>query len=363
MKVTVSKDTLSAVLRKVLSAVNPKTTIPVLNNIYLDTQDSGLILAATDLEVYVKSVADAAVEQPGKTTLPGKKFAQIVNALPDGDITLETDDKQQTSIACKKSFFRILGLDADEFPAEQLIEEGWAFSLPAQELRKVLSKVAYAASTDETRHVLNGVLVSIRSGILTAVATDGRRLALLERPLEAEAPGDCDVILPPKVVGELVRILDDEGPVKVQLSESNAAFSVGRTLLVSKLVEGSYPNYRQVVPKGFSNSAVVPREALAAVLNRVAMVVSESSASVNVKLEKATMTLSATSAEVGEGSEPLEVSFDGEPIEIAFNPHFLMDPLRHLDSDQVVFQFNDQFSPVAISGDEGFMYVIMPMRS
>lgn len=363
MKLTVSKDNLATVLRKVLSAVNTKTTIPVLNNVLLQADEEGLTVAATDLEVYLRSTVEANVSEPGATTLPAKKLGQLVAALPDGSVTFETSENEQTAISCGNAFFRILGLAADEFPSEDIHDNGVALTMPASDFRKTLSKIYYAASTDETRHVLNGVLLSIRSGILTSVATDGRRLALIERPLEHDAPNDCDVILPPKVVNELVRILDGDADLAITLSESRATFHLGRTLVISKLVEGSYPNYRQVIPNSFSASAVIPRDEFAAALNRVAMVVSESSASINVNMDKAKLTLSATSPEVGEAEEPCEASYDGDPVDISFNPHFLMDPLRHLEADQVVLQFNDQFSPVSVSGDEGFLYVIMPMRS
>lgn len=363
MKTTVSKSALTDVLRKVLNAVSTKTTIPVLNNVLLQADEQGLLLSATDLEVFMRSRAAGVTEREGRTTLPARKFAQIIGALPEGDVTLETNENEQTAISCEKSFFRIVGMESAEFPTEEEVESNWSFTLPAAEFRKILNKVSYAASTDETRHVLNGILLSIRSSVLTTVGTDGRRLALVERALEEGTPGDVDVILPPKLVTELERVLEEDHPLTIQLSESRAAFTVNETRIVSKLVEGSYPNYRQVIPDSFSKSAVFPREVFGAVLNRVAMVVSESSSSVNMELKDTQATLSANSAEVGEGNEAFEISYDGEPVEISFNPLFLMDPLKHLESDQVVLQFNDEYSPVSVSGDEGFLYVIMPMRS
>ncbi len=363
MKTTVSRDALNAVIRHVLNAVNSKATIPVLSNILLEADEEGLTLAATDLEVYVKCRLDGVTERPGVTTLPAKKFAQIIGALPSGEVQLSTDEHQQTEITGGKAFFRMVGMPADEFPREEMAEGSWVFSMPAGQLRRTLAKVAYSASIDETRHVLNGTLFSIRSGMLTAVCTDGRRLALIERAIGGEAPADCDVILPPKVVDELVKVMDGDEEVIINLSESRASFSHRDTLIISKLVEGSYPNYRQVIPGHFNESAVLPRETFATVLSRVRMVISDSTASVTVKLDKATATLSASSSEVGEGSEPFDISYDGPELIIAFNPDFLMEPLRQLEADQVVLQFNDQFSPMTISGDPGFLYVIMPMRA
>ncbi|MFO7820838.1 MAG: DNA polymerase III subunit beta [Lentisphaeria bacterium] len=363
MKITVKKNALSDVLRKVLSAVNTKTTIPVLNNVHLEASGDSLAVAATDLEVFIRSKAVGNVEREGKTTLPARKFGQIISALPDGDIVLETDENEQTSISCERSFFRMVGLSAEEFPTEDDEEGEWNFTLPASAFKKMLDKVSYAASTDESRHVLNGILLSIREGVVTSVGTDGRRLALLESPLDNENAADGDVILPPKVIGELIKLLDQDKELNIQLTESRASFLLSDTLITSKLVEGSYPNYRQVIPGGFNNSAVLPRDAFAEAVNRVAMVVTESSSSVRLNLENGKATVSASSAEVGESNEPLEVSYEGEPLDISLNPQFLMEPLRHMECDQVVLQFNDQFSPVSISGDEGFLYIIMPMRT
>lgn len=363
MKVTIPKDDLANILRKVLSAVNTKTTIPVLNNVYLEASENKLAVAATDLEVFIRSQIDATVESEGQTTLPARKFGQIISALPDGKVVLETDENEQTSIACNRSFFRMLGLSASEFPFDEESDGEWNFTLPAPDFKKMLSKVSYAASTDESRHVLNGILLSIRDGIVTSVGTDGRRLALLEGPLNNENIADGDVILPPKVIAELIKVLDQDSELTVQLSDSRACFILPDTLITSKLVEGSYPNYRQVIPSGFNNSAVFPRDSFAQAVNRVAMVVTESSSSVRLNLETGKATISASSAEVGESNEPLEVSYEGEPLEISLNPQFLIDPLRHMECDQVVLQFNDQFSPVSLSGDEGFLYIIMPMRT
>lgn len=363
MKTTVSKDALNAVIRNVLNAVNAKTTVPVLNNILLEADETGLILEATDLEMYVRCRIDAVTESPGVTTLPAKKFAQIISALPSGDVILESNEKQQTKINCAKARFRMLGMVADEFPREEEVSGEWNFTLPGGELKRSLAKVSYASSMDETRPTLNGTLLSVRNGMVTTVSTDGRRLALIERQVDNESEVDCDVILPPKVVGELIKVLSGDTPVSINLSESRASFLFGDTLIISKLVDGSYPNYRQVIPANFSQQAVFPREAFKTVLSRVRMVISDDSASVSVGLNKAEATINALSSDIGEGEEPMDISYEGEPVTMSFNPDFLMDPLNNLEADQVVLQFNDEYSPMAISGDEGFLYIIMPMRS
>ncbi len=363
MKVVVGKEDLAGALRKTLSAVNSKNTIPILHNVMLQSDDEGFSVTATDLEICIRAQAEAQVERPGCTTLPARKLSQIVSVLPEGEVTLETDDNQQTSISCQRSFFKMLGLNPEEFPREQTEEPTWSLTLPAADFKRTLGKVSYAVSHDESRYVLNGTLLSVRSGTLTTVATDGRRLALVEQNLSENEVADFDVILPAKAVSELLKVLEGDEELQIGMTDSQATFTMKNLLLTSKLVEGNYPNYRQVIPAAFSNSAIVQREDFIEVLNRVSMMISESSTTVNMKLEKGLMTVSAVSSEFGEGNEPIDVSYDGEPINISFNPTFIVDPLRHMEADQAVFQFNDEFSPTSISGDEGFLCVVMPMRS
>jgi len=364
MKVTIAKDALVPGLRKVLSVVSTRTTLPILSNLLLEADGSTLYLTTTDLEVCMSTAVPALVEESGATTLPARKFGQIITALPDGDVVLETSPEEQTHITCGRTDFRILGLNAGDFPRDRDMEDAISLNMNGGEFCRNLNKVSYSTSMDETRRALTGILLSMREGILTFAGTDGRRLALLEKPLLEDQLPDTDVILPPKVVNELVKIgAASEYDMRIELGENRARFSLEDTVLTTKLIEGAYPNYRQVVPASFSHTAVLPRTMLATVLNRVGMVVTESSASIKLALANGTVTISAASAEFGEASEPMEINYEGEPIEISFNPVFLSDPLKHLEADHVILQFNDELSPVAVAGDEGFLYVIMPMRS
>lgn len=365
MKLTVSTQDLSDAMRKVNSVVSSRSTIPVLSNVLLVAKDNRLTLTTTDLEVSIATTIDARIERDGETTLPSKKFQQIVSTLKGKDVVLDTNAEMTTNISCGHAKFKIMGMDSAEFPLENEFQEDRKLNLPTTDFGKTLKKIAYAVSTDQTRYVLNGILLSIREGNFTAVATDGRRLALVERILDdAEAILDGDVILPIKVVNELQRLLgDSDGEVLIKLSDSRASFTVGNTLIISKLVEGTYPNYRQVIPASFKNSLILNRDNFADVLNRVAVVVTDSAASVRFELEENVLTLSASSAEVGESREPIEVAYVGDPVKISFNPQFLRDPMRNLECDELTLRFNDEFKPVVLLGDEGFLYVIMPMRN
>jgi DNA polymerase-3 subunit beta len=255
-----------------------------------------------------------------------------------------------------------MGMDSAEFPMpEDLVAEN-EFGLDRSDFGKSLRKIAYAVSTDQTRYVLNGILLSLHEGNFTAVATDGRRLALVEKNLEGSANTvDKEVILPIKVVNELQRTLEGDGEVIIKLTDSQASFTIDKTVIVTKLLEGNYPNYRQVIPAEFSSNVDIPREAFQQVLNRVAIVLNEAGSKVKFKLTENNLTLSASSSE-SEADEPLEVNFQGDELDISFNPAYLRDPLRNLECDDVTLRFNDGFKPIVLLGDEGFLCVIMPMR-
>ena len=274
---------------------------------------------------------------------------------------MATDNDYRTSISCGKAFFRLSGLTPDEFPREEPVEASWEFTIPCAGLYSAIDRVAYAVSTEEARRVLTGILLSLRDGVITATATDGRRLALVESALQEDVGSDGDVILPAKLFSELGRTMGRQGDVQVAVSEARIRFVFGRTTIISKLIEGAYPNYRQVIPETFGMSAVIPREDFLTVLARVGIVLDDSG-NVTMELQDSSLTLRASSPEFGEAEENLEVSFEGTPVTMEFNPVYLMEPIRHMDADQVILQINDQYSPVQISGDEGFLCIIMPLH-
>lgn len=364
MKVAVPTADLAEALRKVLNVVTARSTLPVLGNVLLSARGGELSLATTDLEVSISTAVGAEVSREGEATLMGRKFGQLVGTLSGDKVTIEIDEQMTAAIVCGSARFRLLGLNAAEFPKEAPFTAQRELSFPGGEFTKILRKIAYAVSVDQTRYVLNGILLSVKEGAFTAVATDGRRLALVEKNLEeGTAMATGDAILPIKVVKELQRLLVGNEDIAIKLSDTRASFTVGKTVLTSKLVEGSYPNYRQVIPSAFTNSVALPRETFIRVLDRVSVVVSDSGAAVKCALSENAMTLSASSAEIGEASEPIEVTYQGTPVNISFNPQFLRDPLTNLEADDITLKFNDEFKPVVVLGDEGFLCVIMPMRN
>ena len=364
MKLSVTTSELVEGLRRVLNVVSSHSTMPVLSNVLLRAEGDALLLSTTDLQVSITTRVAAEVEEEGKTTLRARKFSQVVSAFTGEKVTLNTDENLVTAITCGKANFRLSGLDANEFPLEGEVDEQRRLTFAKEELGKTLSKIAYAVSTDQTRYVLNGILLSVHEGDFTAVATDGRRLALVERPFEeGEARADGEVILPIKVVNELGRLLTGEGEVTVRISDAQASFATEQTTITSKLIEGSYPNYRQVIPSSFESSVALPRERFEEVLKRVAVVADDEATAIKFVLSENQLLLSALSAEVGEAEEPLEIDYQGDEVTFSFNPDYLIDPLRNLECDEITLRFNDEFKPIVIVGDEGFLCVIMPMRN
>lgn len=362
MKFSISKEVLLEGLQKVQHVVSTRTTLPILSNVLLVAKDGRLTFTTTDLDVGITGSVEANVIKEGATTLPAKRLVNIVRELPASEVQITVDAKNVASIESGPSFFKIIGLGQDDFPPLPDFEGAKEFRMPQPVLRDGLKKTSYAISTDETRYVLNGIYTSFREGKLTLVATDGRRLAMVENDLDFPASHETDVIVPTKAVQELQRLLGDSGEVLIRLSDSQISFSIGDHLLISKLIEGNYPNYRQVIPGDSTERVELPRESVFDTVRRVSLLSSDKSNSVKLVFGANTVEVTANSPDVGEARETMEVQYTGKPMQIAFNPEFLMAPLRNLESETVYLDLIDEMSPGVIRIDGSFLYVIMPMR-
>ena len=362
MKLDIAKNVLLDALQKVQNVVSLRSTLPILSNVLLTADKNGLSLATTDLEVSVRCTVAANVTKIGATTLPARRFASIIRELPDGAIEIEVDDKDSASVTCGSSFFKIIGLSKDEFPPIPKAEGKNTYTLDQGGFRQMLRKTAYAASADETRYVLNGVLLSFKAGKLTIVATDGRRLALAEQELDFPAEAQGDYILPTKAVNELMHVLGDQGELKIHAGESQLMLEFGDVLVASKLIDGTYPNYRQVIPTQSDERVTVERESLLTALRRVSLVTTDKSNATKLTFTKNKLSLSMSTQDIGEARESLPIKYAGKDISVAFNPEYMMDPLRNLTNDEVVLELTDELSPGVIKADIPFLYVIMPMR-
>lgn len=362
IKLHVTKEKVLDGLQRVQNVVSARTTLPILSNVLIQAEKEGLCLTTTDLDVGVRCKIEADVVKTGCTTLPARKLFAILREVATLDIDLDVDDKNAASIRCGSSFYKIIGLPAEEFPRFPLPEDGKSLQLEQNALRDLLKRTAYASSTDETRYVLNGVLMSFKQEKLTVVATDGRRMALAEAEVAAPSGKETEFILPTKAVAELQRLLGDKGDAKLTVSESQIIMDLGQTVLVSKLIEGTYPNYRQVIPTEAKERVTMEREPLLGALHRASILSSEKSQSVKLSFAKNLLTITATTPEVGEAKETMAINYKGKELNIAFNPVYLMDPLRNLDADEVILELTDELSPGVLKINAPFLYVLMPMR-
>ena len=362
MKFTIDQSKLASALTRIQSAISNKPTVPILTNVLIIANVDSITLKATDMDISLTCTVECKVDKEGSTTIPAKKFTAIIKQLPSASITISTDDKDLTSIKCNKSRFKILGISDAEFPQDKAFEALSTFTIDNHTLKRMIDKIAYSVSIDVTRQVLNGVLFSIKDDILSLVATDGRRLAMIESKIDGEFV-DGNLIIPHKSVSELQKLLSADGEVKVSINEARVLFETGSTVFRTRLIEGNYPNFRQVIPAGYSSEISIPRFELSKAINRVSLVLNDISSSVKMTISKEQVIISAAS-NTDESSEPVPIEpYDGEDTEVSFNPSFIQDPLKNLDCNNIIIKFNDKNSPMCVTGDDGFIYIIMPMRN
>ncbi len=363
MKFTISQEAFAEGLQNAVSAVNPRSTLPILSNVLLQASDGELVLTSTDLDFTVRTKVAAKVGKSGSTTLPARRLSTLVKDLPKTDIEVEVDSKSMATLKSGAGVYKIFGMPEAEFPGLPAFEGAVEFKLKAADLKDGLRKTHYAISLDETRYVLNGIFFSFKGDKLTLVATDGRRLALAEvNDLEIPPSQEREFIVRTKAISELMRALKDDGEVVIRLAQNMVQFDCGPTTLISKLVEGNYPNYVQVIPTKVNERVTVERETLLNAVRRVSLLNTEKTASVRLNFSKGKIEITSNTPEVGEAREEMAVNYKGKDISIAFNPEFLMAPLRYLSEDEVHFELIDDISPGVIKINAPFVYVLMPMR-
>ncbi len=372
MKFKINRDHFSNGLAQVLNVVGSKAAMPILSNVLIEAEKDYISLTTTNLDLGIRCKIKAEVKEGGSVTLPVKRLATIVRELPNVDVAFDSSASHQVKIASGGSNFRIMGIGAEEFPKLPDSADDKTFELEQGELATMLSNVSYAQSTDETRYILNGVYFNFKEGKLALVATDGRRLALVSKEVDVPAGNAGAIILPAKTVAELLRLLGKGDKLKIAFNERRAAFQIdtgkdtsGLTdsiYLFSKVVEGNYPNYQQVIPKETHQRIKLERELFLQCVHRAALVTSEKSNSVKIKLSANLLEISASSPDFGESHESMAISYSGPELQVAFNPQFVMDPLRALTKDEVFFELKDEVSPGVFKTLESFVCVIMPVR-
>jgi DNA polymerase III subunit beta len=370
MNLTVSKEQIINGLQAVQNVVSTRTTLPILSNVLLHAQENRLEFTATDLDVTISCGVEAKVHKPGASTVPVRRLFSIVRELPNLDIDLEVDEKHACTIRSGASFYKIHGLSADEFPPLPTFNEEKKVTLSQNTVRDMMRKTSFAMSTDESRYVLNGIYISLKDHKLTMVATDGRRLALADEEVEVGESSQGEFIVPSKTVNELNRLLQPKGGVEIHYAENQASFRLtgenpgagDSVLVISKLIEGNYPNYRQVIPSEMKERIALAREEFLHALRRAEIMTSEKSNSVKLSFGKNKLEITANSADIGEAKETLAVNYKGPELAIAFNPRYMIDPLNALAQDEVFVELIDELSPGVLKINGPFLYVVMPMR-
>lgn len=367
MNLTITKEQIISGLQAVQNVVSSRTTLPILSNVLLRAEGDRLEFTATDLDVTVASSVEAQVKKPGAATVPVKKLFGIVRELASGEIDLEVDDKNVCSVRAGASFYKINGLAADEFPPMPKFKDDKKVSLPQEKVKGMMKKTSFAISTDESRYVLNGIFISFKDHKMTMVATDGRRLALVDEEVDVAETSHGEFIVPAKAVNELNRLLQDQGEVEIRYTDNQASFTLkdekdSSVLIISKLIEGNYPNYRQVIPSEVKERVSLIREEFLHALRRAEIMTSEKSNSVKLTFGKNNLAITANSPEVGEARESLAINYKGKEMAIAFNPKYMIDPLNALTNDEVFIELIDDLSPGVLKINGPFLYVVMPMR-
>ncbi len=368
MKIKVQREELHKKLSDIQNIVEKKNTMPILNHFLLSASPGASFIIATDLETALKESVELEVLEEGSACIPAKKLFEIVREI-DGEITIESTEKQWVKVKSGKSVFRIAGLSIDEFPVWPTVSasgDAEEIQIEAALLREIVEKTIYAAGESDTRYVLNGLLFHLQtSGGICVVGTDGHRLALLQKAVPFTVKDERKLIVSRKSVSELRRFLaDGAAPVKIVIGKSHLLFSLGSIEFLTRLIEGTYPNYEQVLPLGNTKTATIEKEALMKALRRVSIMSKERSSSVKADFEAGIMVVSASNPDVGEAKDEISMTYTGDSMSLAFNARYLLDTLGAMESSVVVMKLNEPLSPVLMTeeGADDYKCVIMPMR-
>ena len=365
MKFTITREQLQEGLTAVAAAVPTKTTLPVLSNVLLEATKQGLRLSGTDLDIAVGTSVAADVDAEGAVTLPAKKLVDIARELPSAPIRITAAGEQRVSIECGRSRFKLLGLPREEFPSFPAVKFDGAWKAAAGVVQKLVSHVAFAASTEESRPILNGVLWELRPDRMRMVATNGHRLAKMDVP--ASGGSTADLIVPPKALEQIRRLFTADAEVMVARSDNHIGFRAAGKVVFSRLIEGPYPNYEQVIPRENDKAATVDKAAMSSALRRMSVVASDQTHRIRLAFSGGTAKFSVQTPDLGEAQDELAVTYEGEPLEIGFNATYLLEILKYMPTDEVRFTFKAPeraatIEPVGWNDPASYMCLVMPLR-
>jgi len=366
MKFSMERAALLGALGHVQNVVERRNTIPILSNVLMTAEDGSVSFVATDLDIEVSEQAAADVSVPGDMTAPAHTLYDIARKLPDGaEVSLSIGADGRLEVDAGRSHFVLPLLPAGDFP--KMTADGFTndFALAANDLARLLDKTKFAISTEETRYYLNGIYMHAIDGKLRCVATDGHRLALAEMDLPKGADDLPGIIIPRKTIAELRRLIDGlSESIEISVSEAKIRFKVGSAVLTSKLIDGTFPDYDRVIPKGGDKHLVVDNTVFASAVDRVSTISAEKSRSIKLSLSGNTLTLAVNNPEHGNAVEDLMVDYSAEDLEIGFNAKYLLDVTTQIEARDVHFHMSDPASPALVRDpeDTGALFVLMPLR-
>lgn len=368
MKINITKETLLEGIQVISAGVSSRTTLPILHNFLIETHENKIKLVRTDMEMATVHYVPAEIEEEGSLTIPLKEFTEIIKNLPNGkEINLFTGENNKFHIKCGKSKFWVIGTPKSEYPAIPEIEKTGSVVFSPLTLQNMIEKTAFSASTQETRYILNGLLWNNSEDKFEAVATDGGRLAVASHPALANS-NEFKIIIPTKILNEVVRFIslakpDKDSEIRVNVASNQVSFEMNETTFISRLIEGNFPNYKQVIPAKKNISFEVFTSELLASMRRAALCSGEFGSTVKFHLEDNLLTLSSTSQNM-EFSDELAIEYTKEAFECAFNPQYIIDVLKNIGSEKVSFSFINASQPVLIEpvDNADLKYVIMPVR-
>jgi DNA polymerase III subunit beta len=362
LRITVSKDELVSALGVVSRAVSTRTSVQILSGILVEAQGRELRLAATDMELSLRATASAQIEGDGAIVLPGKTFADIARLLPAGDVSIEHKPAESVvHVTAGSASYTLHTYNPEDFPRLQELDAVQTFTVDRESLLETIHRVARAASRDESRPVLTGILVSFTGGKLVMAATDSYRLAVKETELDGTAP-ELEAIVPSRALQELARIAGSGDNVDVGVHENQVVFATDGVWLTTRRIDGQFPNYRQLLPEQFEHELTVPRLELLEVVRRASVMIQRATP-LQLRFAEGELTVIARTQDVGESQESMPVAFSGETLEIGFNADFLRDGLESMDGDDVRLKLISPLRPAVIQGEgDDFTYLVMPIR-
>lgn len=363
MRINITKESLLAGIQAVSGVITSKNTLPILSNFLIETAKDGIRITATDLDIGITATAGAIIEEQGATTVLAKRFGEIIKELPDGAIKITAKKNNTITIEAGATSFKILTVPKDEFPQLPKPNTTKEVVLNQADLRQMLTKTVFAMSKDETRYILNGACFIITNKEIKIVATDGRRLAIIKKPYKTDTTQEEKYIIPTKTTQELLKNLGEEREIKISFSKNQATFILNNLCIISRLIEGEFPDYKQAIPKKEENRLKAARSALIPAIKRASLLTTPESQAIKLHLSKNRLVVSKATPEVGETKEEISASYKGSEMVIGFNPSYLLDVLKNIEEEEIELELTGPEKPGVLRTDkEEYIYIVLPMQ-